>query len=448
MIPPISARATSWRRCPRCSGVSRTTTIRRPPFLQGDVARARDQRVGVAGGEGGDGLHAAGGHDHALGAERAAGHRGADVAVVVHDVGEGLDVLDREVRLLGEGALGGGAQDEVQLEGGALAQLLEQAHAVDRARRPGDRDTRRRGGASVVLERARFATKADSTTLESPGPPIRRTDPRRTPRIPSARSPVRPRRRPRRALRRRRSRRARRRPRPGGGNAGPQYHELLPDIGLIGAQVGIAGGASWNPFEVGRGIQAAGFVDLPLARLGRGKLSYEILVGLSDARSEPFVITDQIAYVANLATGASRAAALAGPPARAVPRAARGAHAAAPAAGVALRAQVHAAPAGQRAAAAVRRSRPRLRRHHHPPGPGGRREPRVHGHRSVRCARSSAAPWPRRRSWPRSATRRARGTSTSGSTPAAAWRSGSRGACRVNFDYRFTSIGSGHGCTP
>ena len=58
------------------------------PFLQGDVARARDQRVGVAGGEGGDGLHAAGGHDHPLGAERAAGHRGADVAVVVDDVGE------------------------------------------------------------------------------------------------------------------------------------------------------------------------------------------------------------------------------------------------------------------------------------------------------------------------------------------------------------------------
>jgi hypothetical protein len=42
------------------------------------------------------------------------------------------------------------------------------------------------------------------------------------------------------------------------------YHELLPDIGLIGAQVGLAGGASWNPFEIGRGIQAAGFIDLPL----------------------------------------------------------------------------------------------------------------------------------------------------------------------------------------
>jgi hypothetical protein len=100
----------------------------------------------------------------------------------------------------------------------------------------------------------------------------------------------------------------------GRGTAGPQYHELLPDIGLIGAAVGIAGGASWNPYEVGRGIQAAGYVDLPLARIGSGKLSYEIQVGLSHARSQPFVITDQIAFVANLATGASRAAALAGPP--------------------------------------------------------------------------------------------------------------------------------------
>jgi outer membrane protein with beta-barrel domain len=100
----------------------------------------------------------------------------------------------------------------------------------------------------------------------------------------------------------------------GRGTAGPQYHELLPDIGLIGAQVGIAVGASWNPFEVGRGIQAAGYVDLPLARVGGGKLSYEILVGLSNARSEPFIITDQIAFVANLAAGASREAALAGPP--------------------------------------------------------------------------------------------------------------------------------------
>lgn len=78
--------------------------------------------------------------------------------------------------------------------------------------------------------------------------------------------------------------------------------------------MGIAGGASWNPYQVGRGSQAAGFVDLPLARLGGGKLSYQILVGLSRARSQPFAITDPVAFVSNLAAGATREAAMAGPP--------------------------------------------------------------------------------------------------------------------------------------
>ena len=95
---------------------------------------------------------------------------------------------------------------------------------------------------------------------------------------------------------------------------GPAVHELLPDIGRIGAQVGIMGGSSWNPYDVGRGFQVGGYVDLPLARAPGGKLSYEILIVLSDAESDPFVLTDPIAYVANLASGASPAAALAGPP--------------------------------------------------------------------------------------------------------------------------------------
>jgi hypothetical protein len=50
-----------------------------------------------------------------------------------------------------------------------------------------------------------------------------------------------------------------------------------------------------------------------------GKLSYELLIGLSHARSDPFLITDALAYVANLAVGASPAAALAGPPAAPFP---------------------------------------------------------------------------------------------------------------------------------
>ena len=100
----------------------------------------------------------------------------------------------------------------------------------------------------------------------------------------------------------------------GGGERGPEVHELLPDIGRIGAQAGVMVGASWNPYDVGQGIQAAGYIDLPLARAPAGKLSYEIVISLSHADSDPFTITNPLAFVANLAAGASRADALSGPP--------------------------------------------------------------------------------------------------------------------------------------
>ena len=105
----------------------------------------------------------------------------------------------------------------------------------------------------------------------------------------------------------------------GRGDAGPHHHELLPDLGLIGAQVGVSAGAGWNPYEIGRGATMGGYVDLPLARFGGGKLSYQIAVALGTATSPAFAITDPIAYVANLASGASRADALAGPPAAPFP---------------------------------------------------------------------------------------------------------------------------------
>lgn len=100
---------------------------------------------------------------------------------------------------------------------------------------------------------------------------------------------------------------------------GGAARELLPDIGKIGAEVGLVVGASWNPYETGSGVVAGGFVDLPLRRAPGGKLSYEILLTLSDARSDPFTITDPIAVVANLAFGASLPAAVAGPPAAPFP---------------------------------------------------------------------------------------------------------------------------------
>jgi hypothetical protein len=71
----------------------------------------------------------------------------------------------------------------------------------------------------------------------------------------------------------------------GGGHAGGRYHELLPDIGRIGAQVGAAAGPSWNPYGAGSGWQVAGFIDLPLARNRAGRLSYEIVLALSAGES-------------------------------------------------------------------------------------------------------------------------------------------------------------------
>src|SRR5262249_36642582 len=81
-------------------------------------------------------------------------------------------------------------------------------------------------------------------------------------------------------------------------DAGGPVHELLPDLGRIGAQVGLTLGPSWNPYEVGRGFQGTGYVDLPLLRAPGGKLSFEILIALSRAESAPFTITDPVAYVA------------------------------------------------------------------------------------------------------------------------------------------------------
>jgi hypothetical protein len=97
-------------------------------------------------------------------------------------------------------------------------------------------------------------------------------------------------------------------------SAGTQPYELLPDLGRIGAQVGVLGALSWNPYAVGQGFEIGGYVDLPLFRAPGGTVCYEMLVALSHGRSDPFAITDPIALVANLAAGSSPADALAGPP--------------------------------------------------------------------------------------------------------------------------------------
>lgn len=78
-------------------------------------------------------------------------------------------------------------------------------------------------------------------------------------------------------------------------SGGPEVLELLPDIGRIGAQAAVFAGPSWNPYRVGQGLELGGYINLPLRRLPGGKLSYEIFLGLSLARSDAFDLTLQTA---------------------------------------------------------------------------------------------------------------------------------------------------------
>ncbi len=77
--------------------------------------------------------------------------------------------------------------------------------------------------------------------------------------------------------------------------------ELIPEIGKIGAQVGLVLSGSASPFRLNSGQDAAGFIDLPLfePKALHGKISYEIRVGLSQAAAK-FRTTSNVAQVANL----------------------------------------------------------------------------------------------------------------------------------------------------
>src|SRR5712692_2571447 len=79
--------------------------------------------------------------------------------------------------------------------------------------------------------------------------------------------------------------------------------ELIPEVGKIGAEVGLLVGSSGNPFQLNRGSFAGGFIDLPLfdrPQWLHGKISYEISVGISQSRTT-FDTTSNVAQVANLA---------------------------------------------------------------------------------------------------------------------------------------------------
>lgn len=79
--------------------------------------------------------------------------------------------------------------------------------------------------------------------------------------------------------------------------------ELVPEIGKIGAQIGLLLSGSTSPFKLNSGSFAGGFIDLPLFDKPdwlHGKISYEIVVGMSQSNTA-FPTTSNVAQVANLA---------------------------------------------------------------------------------------------------------------------------------------------------
>lgn len=78
---------------------------------------------------------------------------------------------------------------------------------------------------------------------------------------------------------------------------GATSRELLPDLGQIGAQVGLLVGGSQNPFRSDNGFFAGGYIDLPVKKVPGGKLSYEILVSMQRTTTDVQVTSGVIALV-------------------------------------------------------------------------------------------------------------------------------------------------------
>lgn len=109
-------------------------------LFQGDIGGAADQVVGQPVRYGGQRLHGAGGDDHAVGLEGAAGDAGADVAHVMHHVRQRFHVLALEVHFLVQVEYAGFRDQQMGLAAGNGAQGLQQAHAVYHAGRSGNGD--------------------------------------------------------------------------------------------------------------------------------------------------------------------------------------------------------------------------------------------------------------------------------------------------------------------
>jgi hypothetical protein len=78
--------------------------------------------------------------------------------------------------------------------------------------------------------------------------------------------------------------------------------ELIPEIGKIGAEVGLFLSGSSSPFKLNNGSFAGGYIDLPLfdrPNWLHGKISYEISIGLTQSKTT-LLTTSNVAQVANL----------------------------------------------------------------------------------------------------------------------------------------------------
>lgn len=78
--------------------------------------------------------------------------------------------------------------------------------------------------------------------------------------------------------------------------------ELVPEIGKIGAEVGVFLSGSSSPYKLNDGNFTGGYIDLPLFDRPswlHGKISYEIVVGMTQSKTT-FNTTSNVAQVANL----------------------------------------------------------------------------------------------------------------------------------------------------
>jgi hypothetical protein len=75
---------------------------------------------------------------------------------------------------------------------------------------------------------------------------------------------------------------------------------LLPNLGKIGATVSLRAGANSGPFALNPGPFFGGAIELPLLLAPRGRLDYEISLGLAQANRD-LPVTSNVAQVSNLA---------------------------------------------------------------------------------------------------------------------------------------------------